>query len=161
LKNLSLLRHATAVKDPRFVDFDRPLDPTGELEVMRLGMALRDLDAHFDQIFCSPAVRTVRTAALLLQAMDHPTDGRVTVERAMYTSSTMVLFRMIGRIPDDHDHVLLVGHNPEFTELANRLSIDVGELDPCTYVRFEFDVDSWLSLEHATPVNVAILRPPH
>lgn len=161
MKNLSLLRHATAVKDPRFADFDRPLDPTGEREAMRLGMALRDLGTHFDQIFCSPAARTARTAALVLQAMDQSTDGRVTFERTMYTSSTEVLFRMIRRIPDDRDHVLLVGHNPEFTEFANRLSIDVDELEPCTYVRFEFDVASWLDLEHATPVNVSILRPPH
>ncbi len=69
MKVLSLLRHATAVRDPRFVDFDRPLEASGERDVLRLGMRLRDAQTGFDRIICSPAVRTSRTASLLLQSM--------------------------------------------------------------------------------------------
>lgn len=160
MKTLSLLRHATAVKDPRFTDYDRPLEPSGEREIARLGVALRDLGIHFDQVVASAAVRTATTAALLLKAMGHGAE-RLKMDRALYTSSVPALLKLVGQVSDQVGHLLLVGHNPEFSELANRFSPDIGELDPCTCVSFDFDAESWLGLALETPVRVSIRRPPH
>lgn len=160
MKTLSLLRHATAVRDPRFKDFDRPLEPSGEQEVIRLGAALKDLGAHFDRVVASSAVRTANTGKLLLKAMGIGAE-QLETERALYISSVEALLRFIGRVSDEVNHLLLVGHNPELSALANRFSPDLGELDPCTCVSFEFDAESWLGMELETPIRVSIRRPPH
>ncbi|MBU6143345.1 MAG: histidine phosphatase family protein [Betaproteobacteria bacterium] len=160
MKTLSLLRHATAVRDPRFVDFDRPLEPSGERDALRLGMRLRDTQAGFDRVICSPAVRTSRTASLLLQAMglQQPT---VELERALYTSSVDRLLRIIAGVDDAVERLLIVGHNPELSELAIFLSADAEELSPCTLVSLHWESTGWLGLELTRPAAVSILRPPY
>lgn len=160
MKTLSLLRHATAVRDPRFADFERPLEPSGEQEASRLGAAFKDLGIHFDRAVASSAVRTATTAALLLKAMGGSVD-QLETDRALYTSSVPALLRFIGRVSDQVNHLLVVGHNPELSELANRFAPEIGELDPCACISFEFDAESWLGLELETPVRVSIRRPPH
>lgn len=160
MKTLSLLRHATAVRDPRFKDFDRPLESSGEQEVTRLGAALKDLGIHFDRVVASSAVRTANTGTLLLKAMGIGAE-RLETERALYVSSVEALLRFIGRVSDDINHLLLVGHNPELSALANRFAPEIGELDPCACVSFEFDAESWLGLELETPIRVSSRRPPH
>jgi phosphohistidine phosphatase len=160
MKTLSLLRHATAVRDPRFVDFDRPLEPSGERDALRLGMRLRDTQAGFDRVICSPAVRTSRTASLLLQAMglQQPT---VELERALYASSVDRLLRIIAGVDDAVERLLIVGHNPELSELAIFLSADAEELSPCTLVSLHWESTGWLGLELTRPAAVSILRPPY
>ena len=160
MKVLSLLRHATAVRDPRFLDFDRPLEPSGERDAMRLGARLRDTQSGFDQIICSPAVRTSRTASLLLQAMglQQPV---LELEKALYTSSVDRLLRIIARVDDSVERLLIVGHNPELSELAILLSADAEELSPCTLVNLRWESAGWLGFELTRPAAVSILRPPH
>jgi phosphohistidine phosphatase len=156
---LSLLRHATAVRDPRFADFDRPLEPSGERDTLRLGMRLRDAQMGFDKIICSPAVRTSRTASLLLQSMglQQPV---IEFERALYTSNLDRLLRIIARVDDSVDRLLIVGHNPELSELAISLSAQAEELSPCTLVNLCWESAGWLGLELTRPAAVSILRPP-
>jgi phosphohistidine phosphatase len=160
MKVLSLLRHATAVRDPRFVDFDRPLEAAGEREALRLGMRLRDAQTGFDQIICSPAVRTRRTACLLLQAMGLEQPA-IEFEKALYTSSVDRLLRIIARVDDSVERLLIVGHNPELSEIAIFLSADAEELSPCTLVNLHWESTSWLGLERSRPAAVSILRPPY
>ena len=92
--------------------------------------------------------------------MGHGAD-RLKMDRALYTSSVPAVLKLIGQVSDQIDHLLLVGHNPELSELANRFSPGIGELDPCACVSFEFDAESWLGLELETPLRVSIRRPPH
>lgn len=160
MKVLSLLRHATALKDPRFKDFDRPLEPSGERDALRLGMLLRDAQTGFDRILCSPAVRTARTANLLLQSMGLP---QVTIEfeKALYASSVDRLLRIIAKADDSVDRLLIVGHNPELSELAILLSPAADELSPCTLVNFCWQSTGWLGLELTPPTEFSALQPPY
>ncbi len=160
MKVLSLLRHATAVRDPRFTDFDRQLEPSGERDILRLGMRLRDAQIGFDKIICSPAVRTSRTASLLLQAMGLQ-QPEIELEKALYTSSVDRLLRIIARVDDSVERLLVVGHNPELSELAISLSAQAEELSPCTLVNLRWESLGWLGLELTRPEAVSILQPPH
>lgn len=87
--------------------------------------------------------------------------GQIETDRMLYASSVPVLLKRISRVSDQVAHLLLVGHNPELSELANRFSPGIGELDPCACVALEFDTESWLGLELQTPLRVSIRRPPH
>ena len=142
------------------MDFDRPLEPSGERDALRLGMRLRDAQTGFDRIICSPSVRTSRTANLLLQAMglQQPV---IELEKALYTSSVDRLLRIIARVDDAVERLLIVGHNPELSELAIFLSADAEELSPCTLVNLRWESTGWLGLELTRPTAVSILRPPY
>jgi phosphohistidine phosphatase len=148
------------VRDPRFTDFDRPLEPSGERDILRLGMRLRDAQIGFDKIICSPAVRTSRTASLLLQAMGLQ-QPEIELEKALYTSSVDRLLRIIARVDDSVERLLVVGHNPELSELAISLSAQAEELSPCTLVNLRWESLGWLGLELTRPEAVSILQPPH
>ena len=85
----------------------------------------------------------------------------IDMEKALYTSSVDRLLRIIARVDDSVERLLIVGHNPELSELAILLSADAEELSPGTLVNLRWESSGWLGLEHTRPAVVSILRPPY
>ena len=55
--------------------------------------------------------------------------------------------------------MILVGHNPELTELAHRLSSEITHMPTCAVAAFTFDAKSWSNIGKAKPVKVALDYP--
>ena len=52
------------------------------------------------------------------------------------------------------EHVMLFGHNPEFTELAHRLSSEILDMPTCAVAEFRFDTTAWSDIGEVEPVKV-------
>lgn len=120
MKLLTLLRHGksdweTGVQD----DFDRPLKERGRKDSPIVGKYLANLGLTPDLIVSSPAARAKETAQLLAPAAGYAKSIRW--EDSMYAASSGELMSVLRKLPDDASHVLLVGHNPGFEELAAQL----------------------------------------
>ncbi|MNR66456.1 hypothetical protein D3C85_1899550 [compost metagenome] len=66
---------------------------------------------------------------------------------------------MIRALGDKPKRVMLVGHNPELSELAQRLSTEISELPTCAIAEFRFDATSWADIGKTEPAHVALDYP--
>jgi phosphohistidine phosphatase len=107
-----LLRHAEAADGSP--DSDRPLTDRGREQALAAGRALAALDVDFGACISSPKVRALDTAALACEALglEPETDRRL--EGGPFDAREVV----DGRGED----VLLVGHDPDFSLVVNRLT---------------------------------------
>jgi phosphohistidine phosphatase len=112
-KRLLLLRHAkSSWDDPALADHDRPLAPRGRKASKLLGAHLRQDQPRISLVLCSSAQRTRETLEFVA-----PT-GEVLIERGLYGASADELLERLRRVPDKHDVVMLIGHNPAIEDLA-------------------------------------------
>jgi phosphohistidine phosphatase len=161
---LILLRHAKSSWDDHArSDFQRPLAKRGIKAAPEVGAALARLDLRPDLVLCSGAVRARETLALVLPAFG-PQSPPVVYDNALYMALPDGLLTGLHAIKPDHEgktpqHVMMVGHNPGFEELALMLVGDgpadelarLSEKFPTAGVAvIAFDAESWSDIEPGT-----------
>ncbi len=158
MKTLFLVRHAKSSKDDLSLpDRDRPLNERGIRDATRMGQRLA-CDVKVDLIVSSPARRALSTAEFFAKELDYNSKDIVIDER-LYESTPDKLLKVIGELDKKPKRLMLFGHNPEFTDLARRLSSKVTEMPTCAVAGFEFDIKSWSELAEHAPRKVALYSP--
>jgi len=117
---LYLLRHADA-GDPeawRGSDADRPLSPKGEAQAERLATFLHGVRFTVDAVISSPKIRARRTAEIVADGLGTPvrTDDRLGGAFEPLTVDEML------SDAGGPKRVVLVGHDPDFSELLSTLA---------------------------------------
>ncbi|HTS15179.1 MAG TPA: histidine phosphatase family protein [Candidatus Sulfotelmatobacter sp.] len=124
---LSLLRHAHA-GDPakwRRPDAERPLSAKGRAQAERLSRFLLEHELRPDHLVSSPKVRAVQTAEPVAKAFDLPIhqDGRLGDPLDLATVEAILGDALGGeRAAAGPQRVMLVGHDPAFSELLMELT---------------------------------------
>lgn len=144
IKTLVITRHGKSSWDYESVeDFDRPLKESGIRNAYLVAETLRKKRVTFDVIYTSPANRAVHTASIFSRVLRVPFD-RMEIKEELYSGSDSEIIHFIKAIPDHYSSVLIVGHNPTFTELANRfLKQRISNLPTAGAVLLELKCDSW------------------
>jgi phosphohistidine phosphatase len=144
MKTLYIVRHAkSSWDDPDLDDFDRPLNERGEKDAPHMGKRLRDKSVNPDVIYSSPAVRAITTATFIAKALDYPVK-EIKTDRRLYHADLDVLMEIVHRSDDNHDSIMIAGHNPGLTEFVNNLMEDkISNLPTASVMAIEFDVDTW------------------
>lgn len=144
MKQLWLVRHAKSSWDSADLsDFERPLNERGKKAAPEMGRRLAKRKLKLDRIVTSPARRAFDTAFAIADALDFPVH-LLAVEPRIYEASVKTLLDVVATQPEDCERVMLVGHNPGFSELADRLSPDgMDELPTCAVVALKFQVKHW------------------
>ena len=119
MKTLYLIRHAKSSWDhPGLSDIERPLMKKGAARSHRVIDYLKGRGVHPDRIITSPAVRAIETTNLFAVGLDYPL-GDVVVERKIYDGNYDRFLDIIYATPNDIESLMIVGHNPTITNLAN------------------------------------------
>lgn len=144
MKTILLCRHAkSSWKDLSLADRDRPLNKRGKRNVPEMGRRLAERGITPDAVISSPAVRAVKTANRLVRELGFPKKN-IQVRPAIYETSPTLLLALIRNLPETQETVILVGHNPEFTTLANILgNLHIINVPTCGIVALEFCVNTW------------------
>lgn len=144
MKQLILLRHAkSSWNDPALADFERPLNKRGRQNAPLIGRRLADRQCFPQRIISSPARRAGKTARLIAEELDYDKHC-IDYEPHIYEADAMDLLDLVHSLDDALSEVMLVGHNPGLTDLANLLSVDViVNLVTCGVVCMTFPVKSW------------------
>ncbi len=147
MKRLYVIRHAkSSWSDPALGDFERPLNKRGKRDAPFMGARLKKGGAHPDMIVSSPARRAVKTAREIAKAVGFPA-GKIVKEMTIYDASLYDLLAVVRKIPDACDEVIMVGHNPGFSDLAGYLASDSSVYMPtCAVFCVDLEVDSWASI---------------
>ena len=113
---LHLLRHAHA-GDPGTWDGPddvRPLSDKGHAQAKRVAAHLADLRFTTDALITSPKLRASQTAEAVAVALDVP----VKVDERLGGSLGLESLEAILRDAGDPERPVLVGHDPDFSELV-------------------------------------------
>jgi phosphohistidine phosphatase len=117
-QELWLLRHGDAEPGDGESDADRRLTAKGERQASTAGRALARLEADFSLVLTSPRVRAVDTARLACEPLaaepvpHEPLSGGFARDDAMAV--------LAGE--DDGARVLVVGHEPDFSQTVRDLT---------------------------------------
>jgi phosphohistidine phosphatase len=158
MKTLFLVRHAKSSRDDSSLpDRDRPLDDRGKRDAPMMGQRLAKRDVKPDLLLSSPALRALTTAQLFAKEVGYKRD--VVVDDRLYAGNPDDVLAVIGALDMKVDRVMLFGHNPEFTDLAHRLSSEISDMPTCAVAEFRFATKVWSDVGKIEPTNVAVDRP--
>lgn len=144
MKTLSLVRHAkSSWKDPTLADHDRPLNKRGKRDAPRMGKRLARASICPDLIITSTAVRARTTAETIAAAMGYPT-AHILMDKSLYLGGVSGILDLIHNLGDANHHVMLVGHNPDLTDLVNLMTdSNVENVPTCGIAHIRFDTPTW------------------
>lgn len=110
------LRHANAGQkrlNPK-KDEKRPLDDEGVRQCTQMGRVLSAMQVSVDAVISSPLKRATQTAALMANEIGY--DGKLYLEDALRPEASYEQFRDMLRKHSKAEAVMVVGHNPNFSE---------------------------------------------
>lgn len=160
MKKLFILRHArTEDKQQGQKDFDRELTAVGLQNATRMGIYLNEQEISFDILISSPAERARTTASLIAEQIGYET-SKIHYNEEVYEASIRTLLQVVNQLKDDWNTVLLIGHNPSITYLAEYLTkTSIGDVTTCGLVQIEFKTDSWMDVSEGTGHLIAYEYP--
>jgi phosphohistidine phosphatase len=159
MKTLFLVRHAKSSRDdPSLPDRDRPLDDRGKQAARKMGKRLAKRDARPDLLLSSPALRALTTAQLIAEEVGYKGKD-IVVDDRLYASNADDLLAVIRALDKKLSCVMLFGHNPEFTDLAGRLSSEIIDMPTSAVVEFTFDTKAWSDVGEVEPAKAQLDYP--
>jgi len=159
MKTLFLVRHAKSSRDdPSLPDRERPLDDRGKRDAPKMGKRLAKRDAKLDLLVSSPALRALTTAKLIADEMGYKRND-IVVDDRLYASSLDDLLAVIRALDNKLGRVMLVGHNPEFTDLAHRLSSEIVDMPTSAVAEYHFDTKAWTDIGEVEPTKTILDYP--
>lgn len=144
MKQLLICRHAkSSWNDPDLRDFDRPLNKRGKNDAPEMGRRLAAHGIRPDLICSSPAVRARETALHYAEQLGYP-PAQVRFHPQQYAASVALLVSLIAEVDPQVKTLMVVGHNPESTMLANFLSgLKIDNIPTSGIVALEFAAQRW------------------
>jgi phosphohistidine phosphatase len=144
MKTLILVRHAkSSWTDPSLSDHDRPLNERGRRDAPFMGKVLADRGIKPDAILSSSAVRAFETAKFFAGALGWE-PASIAVRPEIYHADSEAMLELIAGLDDAAETVLIFGHNPIFTYLANLFTDRyLDNLPTCGIFAVEFAVEHW------------------
>jgi phosphohistidine phosphatase len=145
MKTIYLVRHAkSSWKYPELEDFERPLNKRGRKSIVLMGEILNKLEVETDIIISSPATRAATTARSIAYSINYPPE-KIRYSEIIYTFSEDVLIPVIKDMNDSIKKLMLVGHNPALTNLANYISDQqTSNIPTCGVFCVNLDISSWI-----------------
>jgi phosphohistidine phosphatase len=153
MKTLFLVRHAKAHPPQQGLpDHERVLNERGRRDAPEMGRRLAQRGVRPELVITSTAARARATAQLLAAELGVAADA-VREDARLYASAAGKLLYIIQEQEDDRNCLMLVGHNPEMSELAQHFSRELPEMPTAAVARIDFDVASWALVGSSTPAS--------
>lgn len=154
MKTIYIVRHGkSSWEDEGLRDFDRPLTKRGCTNAQEMAKRL-EIKKHFpDIIISSTANRALSTARIFADVLGIE-DYKIYLTEELYLGSVDKIMDTIYGIDDSFSSVMIFGHNPGFTDLANQLSsLSIDNIPTAGLVIVSFDTDKWTGLSKQNIVD--------
>lgn len=152
MKELILVRHAKSDWGNEYLkDIDRPLNERGYQDAYLMSQWYSKNKPLPDSLLCSPATRAMNTALIFLRELSLPLPS-LTLHDNIYESPASSILGVIHNAGRQQARLMVFGHNPGFTDLANQLSGDMffENIPTCGIVSLSFNVKKWSAVEFKT-----------
>jgi len=150
-KTLHIVRHGKALQDYRSIrDDDRPLIEKGIINNTFVAKQLYMQHVTPGLIISSHAARALHTAHIFARMMHYPHE-RVQVNENLYLNGENETYSILKSLPDELETVMIVGHNPDVTFLANRLAkCIISSISTSGVVTISFETNRWSEIYNST-----------
>jgi phosphohistidine phosphatase len=147
MKTLIILRHAHSLeKQTGQSDKLRELSREGIRGAIKIGTFLKKQNLAIDGVITSSAVRAYSTARIVADGTGFNPNQIIQLDE-LYMASLRSLFEFVLSVSDDFSCIVLVGHNPHLSYLAEHLSsIEIESFEPGGLAALSFDSSSWKNL---------------
>ena len=145
-RQLYIIRHGKSSWDTIVNDIDRPLTERGIKNAYEMANRLQEKGLVPDVVCSSPANRAFHTAIIMSRIWNVP-DDRMHICRGLYLPEPDDIAAAIYGVPDELSSVAVFGHNPGFTQFANRFMEEpVDNVPTAGVVVVSMKLDSWTDL---------------
>lgn len=144
MKTVYLVRHAKSSWDFRSLrDEERPLNKRGMKDAPFMAKMLHKKGVEPDAIISSPAVRAITTASFFKIEMG--IEGQdIIIKDEIYEAMSSTILKLLQLLPEDYETVMLFGHNPTFTTVANQFTDRyIANMPTCGIARIEAAINNW------------------
>ena len=144
MKTLYLMRHAkSSWNHAGLDDLDRPLLEKGLKRTRHIIDYFQNNKVEIDLIICSHAVRSVETARIIAHAFNVE-ESNFRIEKGIYTADAGSLTDQLYDLPASVSNVMIVGHNPAITNLANNYLYEkIDYLPTSGVIAVDFEINEW------------------
>jgi phosphohistidine phosphatase len=119
MKTILFLRHAkSSWAEPGLRDHDRPLNNRGKRDAPRMAEKLKNIYPEIDQVFVSTSQRTRATIHYFKEAFGTQMRN-ISFEPSLYHGSPSDYQDVLIQANPSSSTILMVGHNPGITQVAN------------------------------------------
>lgn len=160
MKTVFFVRHAKSSWDHAGLsDIDRPLNERGLRDAPFMAHMLAGKGVRPDRIISSPANRAYSTAQFFASSFGI-SPKEIEVVKSIYEAWPDEIIRIVNHLPDQFSTVVLFGHNPTLTAVANMFSNEyIVNLPTCGIFQVEADVRSWKDFKRETGKLAALYFP--
>lgn len=143
MKKLYLVRHAKAAsRDSRNPDLGRPLLKKGKQDVRKIAKKLRQNGSRPDVIVSSSANRACQSASIVAKTLGYK--KKIVSQNEVYEANQGRLMKIVRKLKDGDNTVMIVGHNPAINELAGSLVKGFDQAIPTSgIVGIDLPVETW------------------
>ncbi|MEI6062815.1 MAG: histidine phosphatase family protein [Bacteroidota bacterium] len=154
MKTVYIVRHGKAVPaHANVADADRLLTDTGVARTLRVAEYIAESKPIIDHIIASPAERAHTTALIIADKLGIPAIKVVTDEK-IFTGDDSDYLDLVRGLDDSINSVMIVGHNPVITIMANHFANPKLESLPTTgVVSVHLDTEKWADFERAKVIQ--------
>jgi len=157
MKTLLLMRHAKSDWNADYsADHERPLSDRGVRSARLMGRLVAGLDLTPDHVISSTAVRARTTAALASESGHW--EAVIALEGGFYGSGPESVLEIAARAPNV-ERLMLVGHQPTWGMLVNRLTGGVADMKTASLAAIDFMIDAWSEMASAQGVLTSLHHP--
>lgn len=144
MKTLYIVRHGKSSWDYEQVDdIDRPLNERGISDGYKMARRVLKKKMIPELIISSNACRALHTATIFHRVLNmYP--GSFMIDSSVYLAGIDQILNVIYGTDDSIDSLMIFGHNPGFTDIANYLSrLDISNVPTTGLVKLDFDIKKW------------------
>ncbi len=144
MKTLYMVRHAKSSWDNlSLTDHDRPLNNRGKRNAPEMGQRLKSKGILPDLLISSTAKRAKSTAKQISKKIGY-SENDIEWTSDLYHANENSIVDLVRNQDDNHDTIMIFGHNPGFTDCLNLLSgAGIYNIPTCGVAVIDLDVKSW------------------
>ena len=153
MRVITFLRHSKSSWENNLEDIHRPLSEIGIEKIKKIAISSKDHFISSEIILTSSANRALYTSVLLSRILSINLN-KIRICDELYTFNHNKVFDFIETIDNNYSKVVLVGHNPAFTDILNYFSENkILNLPTARWFSLKFESDNWSDIINLKPVS--------
>ena len=153
MKVITFLRHSKSSWDYEILDIHRPLSAVGIEKIKKTANSSKDHFISSEIIYTSSANRALYTSILLVKSLSI-NFRKIKICDELYTFSFTEVMEFIRTIDNNYSNVVLVGHNPAYTEISNYFSENkILNLPTARWFSLKFKSENWSDIIDLKPIS--------
>ena len=153
MKVITFLRHSKSSWENNLEDIHRPLSKIGIEKIKKIAISSKDHFISSEIILTSSANRALYTSVLLSRILSINLN-KIRICDELYTFNYNKVFDFIQTIDNNYSKVVLVGHNPAFTDISNYFSENkILNLPTARWFSLKFESDNWSDIINLKPIS--------